>query len=194
MVGIEAGRAPGGQCGVARVGGAADRVFSAPWRRAGAPRRVAGRQGRQRRRVRVAAGGADHPVAREEAMIVAGVGCRREISADEIERVVRLALGMFQLPAERLDAIATESDKADDPAFPEAARRLSVKLMGCTVDDLDRVAGAVLTPSKLVLETKGVPSIAEASALVAAGRNGRLLGARVATASATCAIAIGDGR
>ena len=83
---------------------------------------------------------------------------------------------------------------ADDPAFPEAARRLSVKLMTCTVDDLDRVAGEVLTPSKLVLETKGVPSIAEASALVVAGRNGRLLGTRVATASATCAVAIGDGR
>ena len=127
-------------------------------------------------------------------MIVAGVGCRRETSADEIERVVRLALGMFQLPAERLDAIATESNKADDPAFPEAARRLSVKLMGCTVDDLDRVAGQVLTPSKLVLEAKGVPSIAEASALVIAGRNARLLGTRVATAQATCAIAGGDGR
>ena len=127
-------------------------------------------------------------------MIVAGVGCRREISADEIEQVVRLALGMFELPAERLDAIATESAKADDPAFPEAARRLSAKLMACTVDDLDRVAGRVLTPSKLVLEAKGVPSIAEASALVGAGRNGRLLGTRVATASATCAIAIGDGR
>ena len=127
-------------------------------------------------------------------MIVAGVGCRREISADEIEQVVRLALGVFQLPAERLDAIATESAKADDPAFPEAARRLSARLMTCTVDDLDRVAGQVLTPSELVLETKGVPSIAEASALVGAGRNGRLLGARVASASATCAIAIGDGR
>ena len=127
-------------------------------------------------------------------MIVAGVGCRRAISADEIERVVRMALGAFHLPAERLDAIATERAKADDPAFPEAARRLSVKLMTCTVDDLDRVAGEVLTPSKLVLETKGVPSIAEASALVVAGRNGRLLGTRVATASATCAIAIGDGR
>jgi cobalt-precorrin 5A hydrolase len=127
-------------------------------------------------------------------MIVAGVGFRRETSADEIERVVRLALGMFQLPAERLDAIATETGKAADPAFPEAARRLSVKLMACTLDDLDRVAGQVLTPSKLVLESKGVPSIAEASALVAAGRNGRLLGTRVATQSATCAIAIGDGR
>ena len=60
--------------------------------------------------------------------------------------------------------------------------------------DLDRVAGQVLTPSKLVLEAKGVPSIAEASALVVAGRNARLLGARVATERATCAIAMGEGR
>ena len=58
-------------------------------------------------------------------MIVAGVGCRRGTSADEIERVVRLALGLFELPAERLVAIATESEKATEPGFPEAARRLS---------------------------------------------------------------------
>ena len=127
-------------------------------------------------------------------MIVAGVGCRREITADELEEVVRMALGMFQLPAERLDAVATESEKATDPAFAEVARRLSAKLVACTVDDLDRVADQVLTPSRPALEAKGVPSIAEASALVAAGRNGRLLGARVATARATCAIAVGDGR
>ena len=79
-------------------------------------------------------------------MIVAGVGCRRDTSADEIERVVRLALGMFDLPAERLEAIATESAKATEAGFPEAARRLSVRPMACTVADLDRVAGQVLTP------------------------------------------------
>jgi cobalt-precorrin 5A hydrolase len=127
-------------------------------------------------------------------MIVAGVGSRREISADELERVIRMALGIFRLPSERLEVIATESAKATQPAYLEAAQRLSVRLMGCTVEDLDRVAGQVLTPSKLVLETKGVPSIAEASALVAAGRNARLLGTRVATEAATCAIAVGDGR
>ena len=127
-------------------------------------------------------------------MIVAGVGFRRDVSADELEKVVRMALGMFELPAERLDAVATESEKADDPAIGEAARRLSAKLTACTVEELDRVAGQVLTLSKLVLEAKGVPSIAEASALVVAGRNARLLGTRVATAQATCAIAIGDGR
>jgi cobalt-precorrin 5A hydrolase len=133
-------------------------------------------------------------VAREEAMIVAGVGCRRGTSADELERVVRLALGLFDLPAERLEAIATESEKATEPGFPEVARRLSVKLVACTVTDLDRVAGRVLTASKLVLKAKGLPSIAEASALVVAGRNGRLLGTRVATERATCAIATGEGR
>jgi cobalt-precorrin 5A hydrolase len=127
-------------------------------------------------------------------MIVAGVGCRRGVSADELEKVVRLALGLFQLPAERLDVLATESAKAAEPAFAEVSRRLSTRLIACTIEDLDRVAGQVLTPSKLVLESKGVPSIAEASALVIAGRNARLLGTRVATAQATCAIAIGDGR
>jgi cobalt-precorrin 5A hydrolase len=133
-------------------------------------------------------------MAREEAMIVAGVGCRRDTSAEEVERVVRLALGMFRLAPERLDALATESDKALETGLVEAARLLSVKLIACTVSDLDRVAGKVLTPSLLVLATKGVPSIAEASALVVAGQNGRLLGTRVATERATCAIAIGDGR
>ena len=57
-------------------------------------------------------------------MIVAGVGCRRETSADEIERVVRLALGLYDLTVERLGVLATESEKATDPALPEAARRL----------------------------------------------------------------------
>ena len=127
-------------------------------------------------------------------MIVAGVGCRSGASVEEIEQVVRMALAMFQLPAEQLDALATESGKATEPAVAEAARRLAVSLTACTLEELDRVAGQVLTPSKLVLETKGVPSIAEASALVIAGRNARLLGTRVATARATCAIAIGEGR
>jgi cobalt-precorrin 5A hydrolase len=44
-----------------------------------------------------------------------------------------------------------------------------------------------------VQEIKGVPSIAEASALVAAGPNARLLGARVAANKVTCAIAVGEG-
>jgi cobalt-precorrin 5A hydrolase len=127
-------------------------------------------------------------------MIVAGVGCRRGTSAEEVERVVLKALSAFNVARASLDALATETAKADEPGIAEAARRLSLRLIACEMPDLERVADSVLTPSRLVLETKGVPSIAEASAMVVAGRNARLLGARVATAGATCAIAIGEGR
>jgi len=72
-------------------------------------------------------------------VIVAGVGFRSGTSAEEIERVVRLALGVFELPVERLEVMTTESAKATDPAFAEAARCLSVTMTGCTLDDLDRV-------------------------------------------------------
>lgn len=123
-------------------------------------------------------------------MIVAGVGCRRGASADEVEEVVRLALGTYKIA--RVDAVATEAVKAQEPGIVEAARRLSATLLTCRATELDGIA--VPTPSDRVMAAKGVPSIAEASAIVAAGRNARLLGARIATARATCALAEGDGR
>ena len=126
-------------------------------------------------------------------MIVAGVGFRRGTSAEELERVVRLALRSFAVPADHLQAIATESDKAAEPCLPKLAKRLSASIVACSLSELAGMTGRVPTPSRRVIQAKGVPSIAEAAALVAAGRNGRLLGNRVATRRATCAIAIGEG-
>ena len=126
-------------------------------------------------------------------MIVAGLGFRRGTSVEELERVVRFALESFEVPADRLRAIATESGKAGEPSVPELARRLSAAIVACGLGELAGMAGRVPTPSRRVATAKGVPSIAEAAALVAAGRNGRLLGKRVATRWATCAIAIGEG-
>lgn len=125
-------------------------------------------------------------------MIVAGVGFRRGTTADEIEAVVHQALALHG--AERLDLLATEAGKAGEPAVQEVAQRLSVALEVCSVSDLEAVSGRLLTRSERVMEATGLPSIAEAAALVAAGDNGRLLGPRLATARATCAIAAGDGR
>ena len=51
-------------------------------------------------------------------MIVAGVGCRRGTSADEIERVVRLALGLFELPAERLRGDRDRIGEGDRTRLP----------------------------------------------------------------------------
>ena len=126
-------------------------------------------------------------------MIVAGLGSRREITADELEQAVRLAFKTLSLPIERLDAIATEGGKAVQPPYVEVVGRLAATLIVCDELSLQRVADRILTPSRHALEAKGVPSIAEAAALVGAGRNACLLGARVTTERATCAVAAGDG-
>ena len=126
-------------------------------------------------------------------MIVAGIGCGRETSSEDIVSLISVALANFGIAPENLTAIATETSKADERGIASAARSLSIPILRCPVADLARVADQVLTRSLRVQEIKGVPSIAEASALFAAGSNARLLGARVAANRITCAIAIGEG-
>ena len=126
-------------------------------------------------------------------MIVAGIGCGRGTSSEDIVSLIVAALSNFGIAPGNLTAIATESSKADERGVAGAARSLSIPVLRCPVADLGRVADRVLTRSMRVQAIKGVPSIAEASALVAAGANARLLGARVAANRITCAIAIGEG-
>ena len=126
-------------------------------------------------------------------MIVAGIGCGRETSSEDIVSLIFVALSNFGVAQEKLTAIATEASKADERGIASAAQSLSVPVVRCPVADLGRVADQVLTRSSRVQEIMGVPSIAEASALVAAGPNARLLGARLAANKVTCAIAIGEG-
>jgi len=126
-------------------------------------------------------------------MIVAGIGCKRGTLSEDIVSLILSVLTTFGISRENLDAIATEASKADECGIANAARLLSVRLIRCSIADLDRAADKVVTHSSRVQALKGVPSIAEASALVAAGNNARLLGARVATEKVTCAIAISEG-
>jgi cobalt-precorrin 5A hydrolase len=132
-------------------------------------------------------------MAGEQAMIVAGIGCKRGTMSEDIVSLILAALASYDIASEKLDAIATETLKADERGIADAARLLSVRLVKCSLPDLDQIADKVMTRSLRVQALKGVPSIAEASALVGAGRNARLLGARVATDKVTCAIAISEG-
>jgi cobalt-precorrin 5A hydrolase len=132
-------------------------------------------------------------MAGEQAMIVAGIGCGRGALSADIVSLILAVLASFGIPSEKLDAIATEAAKADEGGIANAAQYLSVRLVKCSLADLEGVADKVLTRSSRVQALKGVPSIAEASALVAAGRHARLLGARAAADRVTCAIAIGEG-
>jgi cobalt-precorrin 5A hydrolase len=132
-------------------------------------------------------------MAGDKTMIVAGIGCKRGTSSEEIVSLISAVLATHDIARDKLDAIATETLKADEAGIAGAAQQLSVPLVRCPLPDLDGMADKIMTHSARVRAIKGVPSIAEASALLAAGHNARLLGARVVAANATCAIAIGEG-
>ncbi len=124
-------------------------------------------------------------------MIVAGIGCGRDTSATKIVALVEAALQQFGIARRDLVALATESAKADQPGLIEAARQLTLPLLGFSIAQLDAVADKLLTRSERVLALKGTASIAEAAALAGAGSDATLLGPRITSGRITCAIARG---
>ena len=99
------------------------------------------RQGRQRQRLRLAAGRADHPMAGDQAMIVAGVGCRRE-RLGRRDREGR-AHGAWHVPAAgRASRRGRDRIGEGDRAGLRGSRAAAVgELVACTIDDLDRGRG-----------------------------------------------------
>src|SRR6185312_1205973 len=93
-----------------------------------------------RRHARLAGGDARHAMGGDEAMIVAGIGFRRSVAADEIVALVELALDRASLARDALGRLATIAALAETPAFTEAARRLNVTAMPVTESALAAAA------------------------------------------------------
>jgi cobalt-precorrin 5A hydrolase len=128
----------------------------------------------------------------DEAMIVAGVGCRRGTPAPEIEAVVRAALAQAGIAVHALNAIATIAAKHDEAGIETAATHFGVQVVLVPDSELKSASGRTQTKSARVLALTGVPSVAEAAALAAAGPAARLIGPRLAIGAATCALAISE--
>ncbi|HEY4403359.1 MAG TPA: cobalamin biosynthesis protein [Xanthobacteraceae bacterium] len=127
-----------------------------------------------------------------EAMMVAGVGCRRGTSAKAIEAVIAAALVRAGLARPMLDAIAAPAAKHDEAGIVAAASALGVPLVLIAQPDLESAASRVETRSKRVMTLTGVPCVAEAAALAAGGPAACLVLARIAIGPATCALAISE--
>ena len=122
-------------------------------------------------------------------MIAAGIGCRRGAAASEIEAAIRAALARANIAADALDVIATIEGKSAETGIREAAEKLGVAVVIVPQRELAAAADRIETRSGRVLALTGVGSVAEAAALAAAGPSAKLISARVATGSATCALA-----
>jgi cobalt-precorrin 5A hydrolase len=127
-----------------------------------------------------------------QAMIVAGIGCRRGAPAPDIEAAIRAALARAGIASADLSAIATMAAKQDEAGIQAAAAKLGLSVVPVSEADLKTASDRAETRSERVLALMGVPSVAEAAALVAAGPSARLIGPRLVFGAATCALAASE--
>ena len=113
-----------------------------------------------------------------EAVIVAGLGCRKGCTAEAI-------LALLQ-QAGPLDMLAAPDWKRTEPGLLEAARISGLDLRFVPDAALAAVQDSCVTRSAAVARAVGLASIAEAAALAGGGT---LLRARFGNAWATCAVA-----
>ncbi len=123
-------------------------------------------------------------------MMVAGIGCRAGASARDIEAALSAALSNTGEPIRELDLIATSAAKANETGIAEVARTRGIKFVVVAQAELEAAATRGITKSARVLALTGVPSVAEAAALAAAGPTARLLVPRITVRTATCALAL----
>ena len=121
-------------------------------------------------------------------MRVAGLGFRQGVEVAALREALDAAGGHHGLTA-----LATIGDKAAAGALLSFAAELGLPIRTVAADMLTGIE--TVTRSERIAVSFGVGSLAEAVALVAAGRNARLVGQRTVSQdrTATAAIAEGDG-
>lgn len=127
-------------------------------------------------------------------MIVAGVGCRKGASADDIGAVIGAALARAGFATQALDLIAAPELKRGEQGVAAAAAALGVPLVLIAEADLRAAGARAETRSERVLALMGISSVAEAAALAGGGPTARLILPRIAVGSATCALAVSEER
>ena len=130
-------------------------------------------------------------------MIVAGIGYSSGCGSAEIVSLIGQTCNALGLDQARLVAIATLPGRAMGPALIEAALRLGLSIIVPPEAALRAAAPACLTHSELSQNRFGLPSVAESCALAVAAQGGaseaKLLGPRLQSLRATCAIAASGG-
>jgi cobalt-precorrin 5A hydrolase len=125
----------------------------------------------------------------DKAMIVAGIGCRKGVSATQIQAAIAAAF-VGEIIGGRLPGLlAAPAVKKDESSIRDAADTLGLGLIWISQDALEAAGPRTQTHSARSMAAMNVPSVAEACALAGAGPNGRLLRKTLIVGSVTCALA-----
>ena len=123
------------------------------------------------------------------ARLALGVGCERGCPAGDLIALAHTTLAEHDLAPAAIAAVVSLDLKADEAAVHALSADLGVPARFFDRQALLAQANRLANPSTIVAREVGVPGVAEAAALAAAGPEGRLLVEKTKGARATVAIA-----
>jgi cobalt-precorrin 5A hydrolase len=118
--------------------------------------------------------------------LIAGMGCNRNTSANEIRAFLVNKMEAFSLSLNSLSCIATIDIKSDETGLLDVARSLDISIRFFTREELSRIDSP--NPSETVKQHIGVPSVCEAAAVLASEK-GELIVPKQISPNVTLAIA-----
>lgn len=129
----------------------------------------------------------------ERTTLVAGLGCRRDCSLDELLALLDSTLKAHGSSTAELAALASSAHKADEPGLQQLAAHLNLPIHFLPAEVLTGYHGRLTETSIKALQVTGAPGVAEASALALAeqlsGQPARLWITKRKSAVATLAVA-----
>ena len=125
--------------------------------------------------------------------VAVGLGARKEVAEGTIVEAVNTALTNANVPLERVNRLATVSIKKDSESMINAAEKLGLKLEFLDIEELRAFKHGDLSPdSEIVKRNIGVGGVCERAALIAAGKNPRLILKKTKLNGVTVAVAEGE--
>jgi cobalt-precorrin 5A hydrolase len=109
----------------------------------------------------------NHDVPRERNLVL-GIGCRRGLAAETIERAVTIMLWKAKIPLFRVCEAATIDIKQNDKGLVEFAKAHELPLYFYSSEELKRVPGE-FSASERVLNVTGVDNVCERAAALRGG-------------------------
>jgi cobalt-precorrin 5A hydrolase / precorrin-3B C17-methyltransferase len=128
-------------------------------------------------------GGPHHLIYHPQTLTV-GIGCERGTDPQEIRTLIKETFAAHNLSRHSLAVYASIDLKEDEPAITDR-----YNVIYFTAEELNAQATKLQNPSDVVRAEVGTPSVAEASALAAAGPDSELIVPKTKSKRATLAIA-----
>jgi cobalt-precorrin 5A hydrolase len=123
---------------------------------------------------------------------VVGIGARRDISKEKVENAIESAMNILKLQVKRIDIISTGEMKINETGIIEATSNLDVPLEVIPLDKFKKFDYTGYSKSSFVREKFGISGVCEPSALIAAGKNSRLILKKTSFNGVTVAIAVSN--